>query len=306
MQLTTEEKHDFMRLHAGLLFYLYRQAPDTSPAVDSAEEYMTLPSEIRIYQHMQLSTDPACIDAYLQANPDDLPKADLDEISSWRHMKTDTFCIFRHLKKYTVLIPTEGPEALYGVVGINEPIQDVLGTTQPLMLETTLMPFRGKITYDGYFRGQMIMLGRNYAASFNELYKRLKAGRGIVTDLLDADTSTSKTPRKRPRKKKGWTGRWRIASMEMWDQDFVDAEVPGYFNLKKSLRGDFQFGYVYGELDLEVNEEGESVRIDFTFEGNDEMDPCSGRGVIHITEGKGKGKLYFHRGDHSGFELVPM
>lgn len=24
-------------------------------------------------------------------------------------------------------------------------------------------------------------------------------------------------------------GHWRITSMEMWDQDFVDAEVQGYF-----------------------------------------------------------------------------
>lgn len=39
-------------------------------------------------------------------------------------------------------------------------------------------------------------------------------------------------------------GRWRITSMEVWDQDFVDAEVPGYIEFKDNGLGDFQFGYV--------------------------------------------------------------
>lgn len=28
----------------------------------------------------------------------------------------------------------------------------------------------------------------------------------------------------------GFYGYWRIKEMEMWDQEFIDAEVPGYFS----------------------------------------------------------------------------
>src|SRR5205823_2858329 len=41
-------------------------------------------------------------------------------------------------------------------------------------------------------------------------------------------------------------GRWRITWMEMWDQDFVDEEVEGYFDFEPNGRGSFQFGYVSG------------------------------------------------------------
>ena len=40
----------------------------------------------------------------------------------------------------------------------------------------------------------------------------------------------------------GISGRWRITAMEMWDQDFVDEEVPGYINFAEDGLGDSQFG----------------------------------------------------------------
>ena len=39
------------------------------------------------------------------------------------------------------------------------------------------------------------------------------------------------------------------SSMSMWDEDFINAEVPGYFEFGANTIGSFQFGYVQGELD---------------------------------------------------------
>jgi hypothetical protein len=43
--------------------------------------------------------------------------------------------------------------------------------------------------------------------------------------------------------------RWRIRWMEQWDQEFVDAEVEGFFEFKSNGTGEFQFGYVRGDID---------------------------------------------------------
>ncbi len=51
------------------------------------------------------------------------------------------------------------------------------------------------------------------------------------------------------KKKSQMVGRWRITSMTEWDQDFVDEDVPGYFEFRKDGLGDFQFGYVQGQID---------------------------------------------------------
>jgi hypothetical protein len=55
---------------------------------------------------------------------------------------------------------------------------------------------------------------------------------------------------KQGRRGTGLVGRWRIVWMEVWDQDFVDAEVEGYFEFEPTGSGEFQFGYVHGWMDF--------------------------------------------------------
>ena len=37
-----------------------------------------------------------------------------------------------------------------------------------------------------------------------------------------------------------FTGKWRIVEVELWDRDFVNAEVPGYFAFSRHGLGEFQ------------------------------------------------------------------
>jgi hypothetical protein len=45
---------------------------------------------------------------------------------------------------------------------------------------------------------------------------------------------------------KPFAGKWRIVEMEVWDQDYVDMEVPGYFRIGSDGIGQFQFRLVFG------------------------------------------------------------
>ena len=103
------------------------------------------------------------------------------------------------------------------------------------------------------------------------------------------------------KRKPDFTGRYRITSMTMWDQDFVDEEVPGYIEFAKNGLGDFQFGYVRCDIDWRETERDGQAAVEFSFEGMDEMDPCSGRGWATISGETLDGMIYFHRGDESGF-----
>ena len=47
-------------------------------------------------------------------------------------------------------------------------------------------------------------------------------------------------------------GRWKIVWMEMWNQDFVDEEVPGHVTFGDKSLGEFQFGYVCGSFTWSV------------------------------------------------------
>ncbi len=103
------------------------------------------------------------------------------------------------------------------------------------------------------------------------------------------------------KKKPPFVGRWRIVSMTGWDQDFVNAEVEGYFEFDANGMGDFQFGYVRGNIDYQLTERDGGPAAEWTFEGTDEMDPCSGRGWAVLEGDELHGMIFFHQGNNSGF-----
>ena len=97
-------------------------------------------------------------------------------------------------------------------------------------------------------------------------------------------------------------GHYRITHMEQWEQDFVDAEKPGFIRFEGERQGEFHFGYVHGFMDVEQTERDGRPAVDWSWDGNDEMDEVSGRGwAVLQDDGMLVGKLFFHQGDSSGF-----
>ena len=92
--------------------------------------------------------------------------------------------------------------------------------------------------------------------------------------------------------------------MGNWEQDFVDAEVEGFFEFDRDGSGEFQFGYVSGQVDYRDVERDGKPGVEFSWEGNDEMDPAQGRGWAVLDGGGIEGRIFFHRGDESAFKAV--
>lgn len=97
-----------------------------------------------------------------------------------------------------------------------------------------------------------------------------------------------------------FVGNWRIIQMEVWDQNYVDAEEPGHITFLEGEVGELHFGYVAADLDWEYDAEAE--RMDFTFDGFDEFEPTSGRGWAKFEGKQLVGEIAFHQGDRSGLK----
>ena len=98
-----------------------------------------------------------------------------------------------------------------------------------------------------------------------------------------------------------FTGRWRIVSMSAWEDDFLNEEVEAYIEFNDRGWGDFHFGNVQGQMDCrQTTREGEPA-IDWTWDGNDEMDPAQGRGWAVMKADELHGMIFFHGGDESEF-----
>lgn len=101
---------------------------------------------------------------------------------------------------------------------------------------------------------------------------------------------------------KNWaTGHWLIESMDQWDEDYLNEEGEAFIEFEPSQTGQFQFGYVHGEIDYRVTTRDGKPAVEFTWDGNDEMDPAQGRGWAVLEGEELRGEIFFHLGDESSF-----
>jgi hypothetical protein len=101
-------------------------------------------------------------------------------------------------------------------------------------------------------------------------------------------------------------GKWRITEMDLWDQEAIDLLGPAFIEFK-DRSGQFRFIAVEGRMDCRHGQRKGRPSIDFTWEGNDECDPASGRGWVTLQQdGSLTGHIYFHHGDDSGFKATPV
>jgi hypothetical protein len=90
--------------------------------------------------------------------------------------------------------------------------------------------------------------------------------------------------------------------MSAWDEDFINAEVQGFIELDDKGGGEFHFGYVHGRMDCRLTTRDGEPAVEWTWDGNDEMDPAHGRGWAVVKGDELHGMIFFHGGDNS--ELV--
>ena len=146
------------------------------------------------------------IEFFADEHPAHLSEDELEIVLSWRHLVSGRFYVFRQLKKYMVFLDTGDPPVAYGVVALTEPFEDLVGPYLPRMVEAMLLPFKGRIVYDGLLSGYNISFGGGIKRMLNDSYRRAKERQGIVTTLpaesARTPVPTTSKPRKRAPKKK--------------------------------------------------------------------------------------------------------
>ncbi len=198
MNLSTEDARLFFKLFFALLAYANRTlkvVPDVSNADDIRQAGVQGAQKIRdaLYKHAEL------LDRFVAENPDDFSPHELQIIRAWQHRVSGEFYLMRYLKKYAVFMPTKKANHLYGVLGLYDSFETVLrGQPLPVALKTTLLPFKGRIIYDGILAPYSVLFGPGIRADLDATYKQLKEKEGIIEQLVgpqgEPQTHTSLKP----------------------------------------------------------------------------------------------------------------
>ena len=97
-------------------------------------------------------------------------------------------------------------------------------------------------------------------------------------------------------------GKWRIVEMPDYVANFPDMLEPAYIQFNGNGSGEFVFGCVTGA----IYGAGNSNAVEFTWDGNDEMDQACGTGSAELRpDGSATGQICFHGGDEVNFTARP-
>lgn len=112
---------------------------------------------------------------------DILEKEQKNIVTSWSTAYLDDFYILKHLKENTILL-TGDEQKLYGVIGISGGLDEFFSEqTLPILIKTTLLPFKNQIVYDGFFSYHNISFGGNIRRRLKQAYTEIKGENGIIT-----------------------------------------------------------------------------------------------------------------------------
>ena len=156
MKLPKQDAEQYFNLMWSLQSYV-NMAMGILPEIETREAYQRVPSSQKLAVRDALYDNIELIDAYLADNPHDFVEDEIDIIRSWKKFVRDDFFIERLLKKYTVFI---GGDKVYGVLALLESLEDVLPQIPlPYYAKAVLLPFKGKIIYDGLLQGYSVIFG---------------------------------------------------------------------------------------------------------------------------------------------------
>jgi len=136
-----------------------------------------------------LFNNPSIIDSFAEENPSKFTREELNIVTGWRHHVKGSFYIVRYLKRYAVFLDENATRA-YGVLALNNSFQEILGPELPVRLEAVLLPFKGRIVYDGLIRYNNIIFGRGFQKSLKEDYQMAKHRHGVITSLPAPEEKT--------------------------------------------------------------------------------------------------------------------
>ena len=199
MNISKKESEHFFQLMWALQYFVNCKLK-IHPKIKKLKDYTDSDIEKKANVRKALYENIEIIDSFIKENPENLSKEDLLIVSSWKKFVDGQFYIERFLKKHTVFIQDE---KVYGVLGLQQALNDLIPKSNlPLYVHTVLLPFEGKIIYDGFLGHHNIFFGGGVKRQLKETYMRAKQNNRII-DCLEMSCENNRA-KSQPQHLKNW------------------------------------------------------------------------------------------------------
>ena len=185
-----------------------------------------------------LWADPDLLAAFVAKNPSGLTAGELAQVAAWKHAVVGQFYIERCLKHGAILVSMSAPTSVYCVLGLTESLQQVLYRSSDPgfghLITTTLVPFKGRVVYDGFLAIARVAFGPGLRARYRDIYLRAKERGALIASLPPSAPSPGKVVGKRA--KPGASVELAIRAVDALGSGVSDLEKKAFAVLKHAVR----------------------------------------------------------------------
>jgi hypothetical protein len=179
MRLSPEQIERFFAIWKPLILYVNRRL-NVEPAMLNAKVDESWDHRQVFAIREALWANDAIREAFVAENPANLAPADLAIVESWRYRVAGMFCVFRHLKKHSLLIK-DGE--VYAVLGLASSLDELVPFT-PCYVRAVLLPFEDQVIYDSLLEPFNVYLGPGIRRDLEATYRDARERGAIITSLL--------------------------------------------------------------------------------------------------------------------------
>lgn len=180
MTLTDIEYRTFLKTHISLLFFVGQKSKIIDVKMDF-NKFVDSDFSVKLKCRDYFLDNKEILDDYLTTNFGKLTTNDISILTGFKKTITSDFVIFKCLTNNAIFIDTKD-NRFYSVKGLGNGF-DHFFDRFPVLVQTTILPFKNHIIYDGFMKSQGIYFGSGIKSTMNEDYKLAKTKKQILTTI---------------------------------------------------------------------------------------------------------------------------
>jgi hypothetical protein len=179
MYLKPKQCERFYKIFDALIAYALELMPESHDLLDPETLQINPASYNAVAQKLWASPD--IIESFVSTNPSRLSFDDLKVVLDWKHAVHGRFLLYDHTLEFSTFVLNG---VAFGVTGLSQELIEIIDEV-PTLVETTLLPFEGRVVYAVTISSYPIAYGLGMQDLFYRWYQVAMGEGFIITDALN-------------------------------------------------------------------------------------------------------------------------
>jgi hypothetical protein len=180
MKLSQKDYYEYLNTHLNLLFFVGYYTGILDEETEFEDFIKMNFREKFVCRDILLENSTKLLNEYI-GDGSEIPKEQLSILKDFRKGIHGQFVLLKCLSEHAVFKNIDNGK-FYAVKALSDSFEELI-PEYPAIFELNVLPFKGKIIYDGFIKGGQIKIGTNIKKSLIEEYKQAKKNKEIITTL---------------------------------------------------------------------------------------------------------------------------